>query len=158
MLASGLRMTPRVVLVCRSARRAAGAMLGHVACCLARAAASARSGGTTLIGLPAMGRRLAMGALYSGHRFRSSPMLRAVGQLDQFAKDTFALETASVTHGAAAWQLAPELNMSEVRLDGLLLVHAPALLAPLAPPWSTVQQPGEGRARGQNAAAPRETL
>ncbi len=61
-------------------------------------------------------------------------MLRAVGQLDQFAKDTFARETASVTHGAAAWQLAPELNMSEVRLDGLLLVHAPALLAPLAPP------------------------
>jgi len=38
-------------------------------------------------------------------------MLRAVGQLDQFAKDTFALETTSVTHGAAAWQLAPELNM-----------------------------------------------
>jgi len=33
--------------------------------------------------------------------------------------------------------------MSEVRLDGLLLVHAPALLAPLAPPWSTVQEPGE---------------
>jgi hypothetical protein len=70
-------------------------------------------------------------------------MLRAVGQLDQFAKDTFALETASVTHGAAAWQLAPELNMSEVRLDGLLLVRTPALLAPLAPPWSTVQEPGE---------------
>ena len=33
--------------------------------------------------------------------------------------------------------------MSEVRLDGLLLVHAPALLAPLAPPWSTVRQPSE---------------
>src|SRR5688572_28107121 len=77
------------------------------------------------------------------HCFCTSPMLRGVGQLDQFAKDTFALETASVTHGAAAWQLAPELNMSEVRLDGLLLVHAPALLAPLAPPWSTVQEPGE---------------
>ena len=70
-------------------------------------------------------------------------MLRAVGQLDQFAKDTFARETASVTHGAAAWQLAPELNMSEVRLDGLLLVHAPALLGSLAPPWSTVRDPGE---------------
>jgi hypothetical protein len=52
-------------------------------------------------------------------------MLRAVGQLDQFAKDTLALETASVTHGGAAWQLAPELNMSEVRLDGLLLVSSP---------------------------------
>ena len=70
-------------------------------------------------------------------------MLRAVGQLDQFAKDTFALEITSVTHGAAAWQLAPELNMSEVRLDGLLLVHAPALLAPLAPPRSTVRERGE---------------
>lgn len=55
-------------------------------------------------------------------------MLRAVGQLDQFAKDTFAQETASVTHGAAAWQLALELNMSEVCLDGLLLVRASALL------------------------------
>jgi len=70
-------------------------------------------------------------------------MPRAVGQLDQFAKDTFALETTSVTHGAAAWQLAPELNMSEVRLDGLLLVHTPAMLAPLASPWSTVREPGE---------------
>lgn len=68
---------------------------------------------------------------------------RGVGQLDQFAKDTFALETMNVTRGGAAWQLAPELNMSEVRLDGLLLVHAPALLAPLSPPWSTVREPGE---------------
>ena len=59
------------------------------------------------------------------HCFCTSPRLRAAGQLDQFAKDTFALEPTSVTHGAAAWQLAPGLNMSEVRLDGLLLVHAP---------------------------------
>ena len=57
-----------------------------------------------------------------------------MGQLDQFAKDTFAQETASATHGAAAWQLPPELNMSEVRLDGLLLVTTPAVLAALAPP------------------------
>jgi hypothetical protein len=70
-------------------------------------------------------------------------MLRAVGQLDQFAKETFALETAAVTHGAAAWQIPPELNMSEVRLDGLLVVQAPALLATLAAPWSSIGQPGE---------------
>jgi hypothetical protein len=42
-----------------------------------------------------------------------------VGHLDPFAKETFAQETAAVTHGAAAWELPPELNMSEVRLDGL---------------------------------------
>jgi hypothetical protein len=63
-------------------------------------------------------------------------MLRAVGQLDQFAKDTFAEETARVTHGAAAWQVPPELGLSEVRLDGLLVVHDPAPLAALAAPWS----------------------
>jgi hypothetical protein len=33
--------------------------------------------------------------------------------------------------------------MSEVRLDGLLLVTAPAVLAALAPPWSTVKEAGE---------------
>jgi hypothetical protein len=66
-----------------------------------------------------------------------------MGQLDQFAKETFAQETASVTRGAAAWQLPPELNMSEVRLDGLLLVNDPAALAALAPPWSTVREAGE---------------
>ena len=49
-----------------------------------------------------------------------------MGQLDQFAKDTFALEAASVTHGGVSWQLPPELGMSEVRLDGLLRVHDPA--------------------------------
>ena len=39
-----------------------------------------------------------------------------MGQLDQFAKDTFAVEAASVTHGGVSWQLPPELGMSEVRL------------------------------------------
>jgi hypothetical protein len=66
-----------------------------------------------------------------------------VGQLDQFAKETFAEETAAVTHGAAAWRLPPELNMSEVRIDGLLLVTAPASLAGLAAPWSTLREAGE---------------
>jgi hypothetical protein len=66
-----------------------------------------------------------------------------VGQPDQFAKETFALETATVTRGAAVWQLPPELNMSEVRIDGLLVVAAPDVLAALAPPWSTVKEEGE---------------
>ena len=66
-----------------------------------------------------------------------------MGHLDQFAKETFAQETATVTHGAAAWQLPPELNMSEVRLDGLLLANDPAVLATLASPWSTVKEAGE---------------
>jgi hypothetical protein len=66
-----------------------------------------------------------------------------MGHLDQFAKETFALETAAVTHGAATWQLPPELNMSEVRLDGLLLVTTPAVLAALPPPWSTIKEAGE---------------
>jgi len=66
-----------------------------------------------------------------------------MGQLDQFAKDTFAEEAASVTHGGVSWQLPPELGMSEVRLDGLLLVHDPSLLTKLAPPWSLVVQADE---------------
>ncbi len=66
-----------------------------------------------------------------------------MGHLDQFAKETFAQETAKVTHGAAAWQRPPELNMSEVRPDGLLLVKTPAVLAALPPPWSTIKEAGE---------------
>jgi hypothetical protein len=66
-----------------------------------------------------------------------------VGQLDQFAKDTFAQETAAVTHGAVVWQLPPELGMSEVRLDGLLRVVDPAPLAALAAPWSLSKQADE---------------
>ena len=52
-----------------------------------------------------------------------------MGQLDQFAKETFALETATVTRGAVAWQLPPELGMSEVRLDGVRLPAAARLEA-----------------------------
>jgi hypothetical protein len=66
-----------------------------------------------------------------------------MGQLDQFAKDTFAAEAASVTHGGVSWQLPPELGMSEVRLDGLLRVHDPSRLTTLAPPWSLVDQADE---------------
>jgi hypothetical protein len=66
-----------------------------------------------------------------------------MGQLDQFAKDTFALETATVTHGAVVWQLPPELGMSEVRLDGLLRVVNPAPLPALAAPWCLIERTDE---------------
>jgi hypothetical protein len=66
-----------------------------------------------------------------------------VGQLDQFAKDTFAAETASVTRGAIAWQPPPELGMSEVRLDGLLRVVDPRPLAALPAPWSAAEEADE---------------
>jgi hypothetical protein len=52
-----------------------------------------------------------------------------VGYLDPFAKDTFARETAIVMGRAVAWQLPPEVGLTEVRLDGLLRVNDPAPLA-----------------------------
>jgi hypothetical protein len=58
-----------------------------------------------------------------------------VGTLDLFAKQTFAEETEGVTHGAIAWEMPPELNLSEVRLDGMLLVRDQALLTVLPAPW-----------------------
>jgi len=61
-----------------------------------------------------------------------------VGQLDQFAKETFAVETTTITRGAMAWQLPPEVGTSEVHLDGLLRVFRHGPLASLAAPWSTV--------------------
>jgi hypothetical protein len=61
-----------------------------------------------------------------------------VGQLDQFAKQMFAEETEQVTGGAVRWQLPPELNLSEVRLDGLLLVRDHTPLAALPAPWSEI--------------------
>jgi hypothetical protein len=66
-----------------------------------------------------------------------------MGYLDQFAKETLARETAIVTHGAVAWQLPPEVGLTEVRLDGLLRVLDPAPLAALAAPWCTTEQADE---------------
>ena len=66
-----------------------------------------------------------------------------MGQLDQFAKDTFAEETPAVTHGGVSWQLPPEVGLTEVRLDGLLRVHDRAPLAGLAAPWSHVEPTDE---------------
>lgn len=62
-----------------------------------------------------------------------------MGQLDQFAKQTFAEETRTVTHGALDWLPPPEIGLSEVRLDGLLQVIDPAGLFAVAAPWSAAQ-------------------
>lgn len=51
----------------------------------------------------------------------------------------FAAETRSVTRGAAAWQAPMELGLTEVRLDGLLMVLDASLLAALPAPWSEAQ-------------------
>jgi hypothetical protein len=59
-----------------------------------------------------------------------------VGTLDQFAKDTFAEETPILTHDAMAWEPPKELGLSEVRLDGLLIVRASEPLLTLPAPWS----------------------
>lgn len=58
-----------------------------------------------------------------------------MADLDQFAKQTFDEETAVVTHGAMSWQMPPELGLSDVRLDGLLLVHTREPLVELPSPW-----------------------
>src|SRR5207247_4705584 len=58
-----------------------------------------------------------------------------VGALDQFAKATFAVDTADITHGAMEWEGPKEVGLTEVRLDGLLTVRAPDGLRDLPPPW-----------------------
>jgi hypothetical protein len=59
----------------------------------------------------------------------------AVGQPEQFAKRTFAEETERVTQGAVFWQDAPEIGLTKVQGDGLLLVQRPGDLAGLPLPW-----------------------
>ena len=59
-----------------------------------------------------------------------------MGQVEQFAKQVFAEETAAVTHGGVVWRGPVELGLAEVRLDGLLVVRESATLADLAPPWT----------------------
>ncbi len=59
-----------------------------------------------------------------------------MGQLDQFIKQMFAEETERATGGAAHWQEPVELNLTEVRLDGMLLVRDAARLIHLSAPWS----------------------
>ena len=69
-----------------------------------------------------------------------------MGQLDQFAKETFAVETTTITRGAMAWQLPPEVGTSAVHLDGLLRVFQHGPLASLAAPWSTVGESAQALA------------
>lgn len=63
-------------------------------------------------------------------------MRGGVGQLDQFAKQIFAEETEIATGGAVRFQELVELNLSEVRLDGMLLVRDAAAMVHLGAPWS----------------------
>ncbi len=58
-----------------------------------------------------------------------------MGAPDQFAKATFATDTADITDGGVRWEGPQEVGLTEVRLDGLLSVQAPARLAGLPPPW-----------------------
>jgi hypothetical protein len=58
-----------------------------------------------------------------------------MGHLDQFVKTTFAEETEAVTGGAAAWVAPPEIGLTEVRGDGLLLVRDGLRLTQLEWPW-----------------------
>ena len=62
-----------------------------------------------------------------------------MGRLDQYAKDIFATETTPVTRGAAAWQPPTEIGLTEVRLDGCLLIRDASLLAALPDPWPFAQ-------------------
>lgn len=58
-----------------------------------------------------------------------------MGRLDQYAKQIFATETAVVTSGAVEWQPPTEIHLTDVRLDGSLLVRDPARLGDLPDPW-----------------------
>lgn len=58
-----------------------------------------------------------------------------MGQLDQYAKQIFAEETELATRGAARFQDPVEINLSEVRLDGMLVVRDASRLRDLAAPW-----------------------
>jgi hypothetical protein len=58
-----------------------------------------------------------------------------VGQPEQFAKQTFAEETVLVTRGAVCWQDPPEMGLTKVQGDGLLIVERPNDLAALPLPW-----------------------
>src|SRR6185295_9071756 len=58
-----------------------------------------------------------------------------MGRPDEFAKWTFAEETARITGGAALWQDPPEIRLGKVQSDGLLLIRCPEFLKQLCAPW-----------------------
>jgi len=67
-----------------------------------------------------------------------------MGHLDQFAKQTFADETAELTHGALEWRAPPELTLSHLHPDGLIaLVGDANALATLPAPWRCAQEHDE---------------
>lgn len=66
-----------------------------------------------------------------------------MGEPEQFAKRTFAEDTERITGGAAAWQDPPEIGLSHVQGDGMLVVRQPARLSRLAAPWSAASKHDE---------------
>ncbi|MCC6553317.1 MAG: hypothetical protein IT372_09900 [Polyangiaceae bacterium] len=66
-----------------------------------------------------------------------------MGQLDQFAKRCFADDTAPLTGGGATWDIPPEIGLTHVQGDGLILVQQPGLLSGLPAPWSEAARVAE---------------
>ena len=66
-----------------------------------------------------------------------------MGRLDQYAKEIFAEETPAITRGGAVWQPPAEISLTEVRLDGCLLVRDPTRLLDLPAPWSEARKHDE---------------
>ena len=58
-----------------------------------------------------------------------------MGQLEQFAQQTFAEETERTTGGAIGWQDPPEIRLEKVTADGFFVIRQPQLLAHLPAPW-----------------------
>lgn len=66
-----------------------------------------------------------------------------MGRLDQYAKEIFAEETPAITRGGAVWQPPAEISLTEVRLDGCLLVRDRTRLLGLPAPWSEARRHDE---------------
>lgn len=62
-----------------------------------------------------------------------------MGQPEQFAKRTFAQETAPLTHGAITWKDPPEISLTHIQGDGRFLVRRSGRLPRLNPPWGHVR-------------------